>query len=37
MIPLVDHEADLEILRELVVSVGQRAALEIGADYRLGW
>jgi pyruvate,orthophosphate dikinase len=36
MIPLVDYEQELEIMRELVVSVGSDEGLEEGNDYTVG-
>ena len=36
MIPLVDYETEIELMRELVVRVGQQEDLEIGADYTVG-
>ncbi len=36
MIPLVDYEHELEIMRELVKDVGDEEGLEIGTDYTVG-
>jgi len=36
MIPLVDYEQELEIMRELVVRVGDDEGLSIGDDYTVG-
>jgi pyruvate, orthophosphate dikinase len=36
MIPLVDYEHELEIMRELVKGVGDEEGLEIGTDYTVG-
>ena len=36
MIPLVDYEQELEIMRELVVSVGDAEGLTAGEDYTVG-
>jgi pyruvate,orthophosphate dikinase len=36
MIPLVDYERELEILRELVVRIGDEHDLEAGEDYTVG-
>ena len=36
MIPLVDYEAELEILRKLVVRVGDEHGLSAGEDYTVG-
>ncbi len=36
MIPLVDYEHELEIMRALVQSVGDEEGLEIGTDYTVG-
>ena len=36
MIPLVDYEPELEMLRELVVRVGDEHGLRVGEDYRVG-
>jgi pyruvate,orthophosphate dikinase len=36
MIPLIDYEHELEILRELVVRVGDEHDLEVGKDYTVG-
>jgi pyruvate, orthophosphate dikinase len=36
MIPLVDYEHELEIMRELVQGVGDEEGLEIGTDYTVG-
>ena len=36
MIPLVDYEHELEIMRELVKAVGEQEDLEIGTDYTVG-
>jgi pyruvate,orthophosphate dikinase len=36
MIPLVDYEQELEIMRELVVGVGEEEGLEVGSDYTVG-
>jgi pyruvate,orthophosphate dikinase len=36
MIPLVDYERELEILRELVVRIGEEEGLHAGQDYTVG-
>jgi pyruvate,orthophosphate dikinase len=36
MIPLVDYEQELEIMRELVVRVGEQEGLAAGEDYTVG-
>jgi pyruvate,orthophosphate dikinase len=36
MIPLVDYEQELEIMRELVMRVGQAEGLTVGEDYTVG-
>jgi pyruvate,orthophosphate dikinase len=36
MIPLVDYEHELQIMRELVKAVGDQEGLEIGTDYTVG-
>jgi pyruvate,orthophosphate dikinase len=36
MIPLIDYEQELEILRELVVRIGSEHDLEVGEDYTVG-
>ena len=36
MIPLVDYEHELEIMRQLVKGVGDEEGLEIGTDYTVG-
>ena len=36
MIPLVDYEHELEIMRDLVQAVGDEEGLEIGTDYTVG-
>ena len=36
MIPLVDYEQELEIMRELVTSVGDQEGLTVGEDYTVG-
>jgi pyruvate,orthophosphate dikinase len=36
MIPLVDYETELEVMRELVVRVGEEEGLEAGRDYTVG-
>jgi pyruvate,orthophosphate dikinase len=36
MIPLIDYEHELEIMRELVKAVGDEEGLEIGTDYTVG-
>ena len=36
MIPLVDYEHELELMRELVVRVGEQEGLEAGRDYTVG-
>jgi pyruvate,orthophosphate dikinase len=36
MIPLVDYEQELQLMRELVVGVGQEEGLEEGTDYTVG-
>jgi pyruvate,orthophosphate dikinase len=36
MIPLIDYEHELEILRELVVRIGDEQGVEVGRDYTVG-
>lgn len=36
MIPLVDYEHELELMRELVQRIGDEEGLEIGTDYTVG-
>jgi pyruvate, orthophosphate dikinase len=36
MIPLVDYETEIELMRELVTRIGDQEGLEIGADYTVG-
>jgi pyruvate,orthophosphate dikinase len=36
MIPLVDYETEIELMRELVVNIGKQEGLEIGTDYTVG-
>jgi len=36
MIPLVDYEHEIELMRELVVAVGEQEGLEAGRDYTVG-
>jgi pyruvate,orthophosphate dikinase len=36
MIPLVDYEHELEIMRDLVQAIGDEEGLEIGTDYTVG-
>jgi pyruvate,orthophosphate dikinase len=36
MIPLVDYEQELEIMRELVVRIGDQEGLTVGEDYTVG-
>jgi pyruvate, orthophosphate dikinase len=36
MIPLVDYETELQIMRELVLRVGEQEGMEIGRDYTVG-
>jgi pyruvate,orthophosphate dikinase len=36
MIPLVDYEQELEIMRELVVRIGDEQGLKVGEDYTVG-
>jgi pyruvate,orthophosphate dikinase len=36
MIPLIDYEHELEILRELVVRIGDEHGLKVGEDYTVG-
>ena len=36
MIPLIDYEHELEILRALVVGIGDEHELEVGKDYTVG-
>jgi pyruvate, orthophosphate dikinase len=36
MIPLVDYEQELEIMRELVVRIGDEQGLSVGDDYTVG-
>jgi pyruvate,orthophosphate dikinase len=36
MIPLVDYEHEIELMRELVLTVGDQEGLRVGADYTVG-
>jgi pyruvate, orthophosphate dikinase len=36
MIPLVDYETEIEIMRNLVIAVGEQEGLQIGTDYTVG-
>jgi pyruvate, orthophosphate dikinase len=36
MIPLVDYEQEIELMRELVVTVGEEEGLSVGKDYTVG-
>ncbi len=36
MIPLVDYETEIELMRELVVRIGEEEGLEVGRDYTVG-
>jgi pyruvate, orthophosphate dikinase len=36
MIPLVDYEQEIELMRELVVGVGDEEGLSVGKDYTVG-
>jgi len=36
MIPLVDYEQELELMRDMVVSVGEQEGLTVGKDYTVG-
>jgi pyruvate,orthophosphate dikinase len=36
MIPLVDYEHELELMRELVIGVGEQEGMTIGTDYTVG-
>ena len=36
MIPLVGYERELELMRELVIGVGEQEGMEIGEDYTVG-
>jgi pyruvate,orthophosphate dikinase len=36
MIPLVGYERELELMRELVVAVGEQHAMRVGSDYVVG-
>jgi pyruvate,orthophosphate dikinase len=36
MIPLVDYEQEIELMRDLVVAVGDHEGLRVGADYTVG-
>jgi pyruvate,orthophosphate dikinase len=36
MIPLVDYEHEIEIMRELVVRIGEQEGLTVGDDYTVG-
>jgi pyruvate,orthophosphate dikinase len=36
MIPLVDYEHEIELMRELVVGVGEQEGLDVGRDYTVG-
>ena len=36
MIPLVGYEQELELMRDLVIGVGEQEGMEIGTDYTVG-
>jgi pyruvate, orthophosphate dikinase len=36
MIPLVDYETELELMRELVVRIGEEEGMKVGDDYTVG-
>src|SRR5271154_748997 len=36
MIPLVDYEQEIELMRDLVVNIGRQEGLEVGIDYTVG-
>jgi pyruvate,orthophosphate dikinase len=36
MIPLVEYEHEIELMRELVITVGDQEGLRVGADYTVG-
>ena len=36
MVPLVDYERELELVRELIVETGEQEGLELGTDYTVG-
>jgi pyruvate,orthophosphate dikinase len=36
MIPLVDYETELQLMRELVTRIGEQEGLQIGTDYTVG-
>jgi pyruvate,orthophosphate dikinase len=36
MIPLVDYETELEVMRDLVVRIGEEEGLQVGRDYTVG-
>ncbi len=36
MIPLVDYEQEIDIMRQLVVGVGEQEGLQVGEDYTVG-
>ena len=36
MIPLVDYEHEIELMRELVVGIGEQEGLKVGTDYTVG-
>ncbi len=36
MIPLVGYETELQIMRELVIGIGEKEGMEIGTDYTVG-
>jgi pyruvate,orthophosphate dikinase len=36
MIPLVDYEHEIELIRELVVKIGDQEELKVGSDYTVG-
>jgi pyruvate,orthophosphate dikinase len=36
MIPLVDYEHEIELMRELVIGIGEEEGLVIGVDYTVG-
>jgi pyruvate,orthophosphate dikinase len=36
MIPLVDYEHEIQIMRELVVRIGEQEGLQVGEDYTVG-
>ncbi len=36
MVPLVDYERELELVRQLIVDTGEQEGLELGTDYTVG-